>query len=275
MKYTVFTILMFFYCFSAFANPRDTSVYKVKSQKESRFYFYWGYNRAFFALSDIHFKGPNYDFTLYDISAADRPSKFGAVYVKPSTITIPQYNYRLGYRLNNRWTISLGMDHMKYVIRNHQKSTISGYIDSLESKNYSGQYQNDTITIRNDFLQFEHTDGLNNISLDIEYSFLKIPLYKNSLRLNFIGSFGGLVVIPRTDVTLFGHRVNNKFHLSGYTFNAKLAPRIEWKSRLFLESTIRCGYMILPDILVNTSDAIRADQNISYLMYSLAVGVYF
>lgn len=83
------------------------------------------------------------------------------------------------------------------------------------------------------------------------------------------------MVIPRTDVTLFGHRVNNKFHLSGYTFNAKLAPRIEWKSRLFLESTIRCGYMILPDILVNTSDAIRADQNISYLMYSLAVGVYF
>ena len=28
-------------------------------------------------------------------------------------MTIPQYNFRLGYYLNDHWNVSLGIDHMK------------------------------------------------------------------------------------------------------------------------------------------------------------------
>ena len=41
-----------------------------------RLYFYWGYNRDYFSHSDIHFHGPGYDFTVYDVTARDRPEKF-------------------------------------------------------------------------------------------------------------------------------------------------------------------------------------------------------
>src|SRR5436190_1568174 len=58
----------------------------------NRLYFYWGYNRSFFSHSDIHFSGPGYNFTIYDVLATDRPTKFSAAaYLNPAHITVPQY----------------------------------------------------------------------------------------------------------------------------------------------------------------------------------------
>lgn len=67
-------------------------------------------------ISSLHFTGPLYDFTLYNLEGADRPSALGSVYVNPGTFTIPQYTYRLAYYLTDRLAISGGMDHMKYVV---------------------------------------------------------------------------------------------------------------------------------------------------------------
>ncbi len=273
MKHIFFGLFILIFCNHMSAS--DTIKYEHKyQQKFKRFYFYWGYNRAVFAKSDLHIKGPDYDFTLYDVSAADRPSAVSSVYIKPSTITIPQYNYRIGYNVNRRFCISLGMDHMKYVIRNHQNLKISGFINENSSTKFAGQYNNDTITVNNDFLQFEHTDGLNNLSIDFEYAFWNIPLLQNRMRVKMISSIGGLGVIPRTDVTLFGNRVNNKFHFAGFSVNAKLAARIEYKSYLFLESNLRTGYMSLDDILINSAEP-RASQNIKFLEYYVFIGSYF
>ena len=80
-----------------------------------------------YSNSDISFKGNNYDFTLFDVEAMDRQSKFDlGLYLNPGTITIPQYNLRIGYYLNDKYDISIGVDHMKYVMRAWQASTIDG-----------------------------------------------------------------------------------------------------------------------------------------------------
>ena len=100
--------------FSWFAQPDSGSRFQ-------RFFFYWGYNRATFAKSDIHFSGPDYDFTLFDVVAKDRPTKFNfKTYFSPTSITIPQYDYRFGFFLTRHFAISIGMDHMKYVVTNDQ-----------------------------------------------------------------------------------------------------------------------------------------------------------
>jgi hypothetical protein len=52
------------------------------------------------------------------------------------------------------------MDHMKYVVEQNQVVQIDGTISKMESP-YHGEYQDDDIMIVEDFLQFEHTDGLN------------------------------------------------------------------------------------------------------------------
>ncbi len=92
------------------APPRE------KALAKGQWFLYWGYNRSWFTNSDIRFEGDDHDFTLRDVRAHDRPVGFDAkTYFSPASIWIPQYNYRIGYFLRDRWSLSLGMDHMKYV----------------------------------------------------------------------------------------------------------------------------------------------------------------
>ena len=60
--------------------------------KKGQFFFYWGYNRGFYSRSDINFKGADYNFTLYDVTAKDRQSKLGAdpyLHINHSAIRLP------------------------------------------------------------------------------------------------------------------------------------------------------------------------------------------
>ena len=91
-----------------------------QNPNNSRMYFYWGWNSGHFTKSNIRFKGPDYDFTLKKSIAKDRQTKFSTKYFNPAHITIPQYNFRVGYYIRENWDFSFGIDHMKYVLQNNQ-----------------------------------------------------------------------------------------------------------------------------------------------------------
>jgi hypothetical protein len=114
-------ILFFIFVTSSFVAQR-----KPEAFKKGSFYFYWGWNRSFYSPSTIHFSGKTYDFQLYDVVAVDRQSPFDAqLYFTPNKMTIPQYNARIGYYFKHDLQISLGVDHMKYVMLHDQPSTIN------------------------------------------------------------------------------------------------------------------------------------------------------
>ncbi|MEO6167589.1 MAG: hypothetical protein ABIO46_00785 [Chitinophagales bacterium] len=247
-----------------------------KTDNRGKFYFYWGYNGSAFTHSDIHFAGPDYDFTFFDVKAHDRPSHFSAgLYLNPATISIPQYNYRLGYHFTDRWSISLGQDHMKYVVDQNQTVLMSGFIDDAVSTAYHGVYVDSAIILSEDFLKFEHTDGLNLVSLDLEYTLPLLSLPDGKMNVSFSTGIGLACMIPRTDVRVFGEGINNKFHLAGYSISAKAGPRIEFFHNFFLLAQVRTGYINLPDILLNNSSPQRADQHFSFLEYFVAAGFTF
>lgn len=114
----------------------------VLSRKGS-FFFCWGYNRAMYSKSDIRFRGDGYDFTITDVTAKDAPTKTMLTYIKPGAFTVPQYNYRLGYYLTNKVFISLGSDHMKYVI-NKQAARLTG---KVSTGNNAGYYSHTEVLI--------------------------------------------------------------------------------------------------------------------------------
>lgn len=58
------------------------------------------------------------------MKATDRQTPFGMIYFDPVLFTIPQYNARLGYFFKDNWSISIGMDHMKYVMVQDQMATL-------------------------------------------------------------------------------------------------------------------------------------------------------
>ena len=241
-----------------------------------RFYFYWGYNRASFARSDIHLAGREYDFTLYDVAARDRPTKFNfKTYFNPTSISIPQYNYRLGFFLTRRIAVSVGVDHLKYVVVHDQTVFMSGVIDEQVSRRYAGSYLRRPIRLSADFVRFEHTDGLNLVNLDLEYHLPVLQLAHPHLALHLLVGLGGVWVVPRTDARIFGYGLNNNFHLAGYSLAGKTGLRLYVLKRLFLMVETKAGYISLPNILLRNEQPERADQNIFFWEKMGAVGLDF
>ncbi len=119
------------------------------AHNKGKFYFYWGGNRDYFTKSDIRFQGDNYDFTLYDVEAQDKPKGWHIDYINPARMTIPQTNLRVGYFLTDNYNISLGVDHMKYVMNQDQAVRYSGNYPDRGA--YGEAIANDQVLLTEDF----------------------------------------------------------------------------------------------------------------------------
>jgi hypothetical protein len=239
-----------------------------------RVFAYWGYNRAQFTTSDIVFTGTDYDFTLHDVVAKDRPEPFTLNgYFKPKNIWIPQYNYRVGWFPNDRWSFSIGLDHMKYVVVKDQDVVITGTIGSKRSVAHAMQDGDAQVRITPDFLTYEHTDGLNLLALDADHYDLLAASKSGKQALYWTqGVFLG-PVIPRTDVRLFGEGINNKFHLAGYGVGAQLGLFGLVADRIFLRANVRAGYIDLPSVLTTGKAEDRASQHFWFVEENMMLGV--
>jgi len=259
----------------AFAQNDSINTEFEFKNRTGRFSFYWGYNRAVFSKSTIHFNGPNYDFTVYDVTGSDRPTKLSWTYVRPGLITIPQYVYRIGFNVTDRVQLSAGLDHMKYVVDLNQTALMSGVITADASTKYQGNYLNVPIVLSPDFLEFEHSDGYNMVSLDVEYNYPFLRFAKNTFRLNAMGGIGGIFIVAKTKVSVLGYGLDNNWHMSGFTLNAKAGLKLEYKNHLFAIAALRGGYSSLYDVLIHNEAPDRAEHNLSYLEGFAAIGTYF
>ena len=221
--------------FQTFAQDAAPSI-DAKTDK-GRLYVFWGWNRGYYTDSDIEFTGDNYDFTLNDVKAIDRQSKFGLdPHFNPSRITIPQTNMRLGYFITNNIDISIGIDHMKYVMVAHQETEITGKIN--DGGSYDGIYDNEGFSINPDFLKFEHTDGLNYINIEITRNDDVLKLFHVNvnpkiLKVNALIGFGLGPVMPKSNVTLWNNERYDEFHFAGYGFAGKIGLDLIFFKYLF------------------------------------------
>ena len=143
---------------------QDSETVKYTASNKGKFFVSWGGNRESFSKSDIHFKGEDYDFTIKNAEAKDKPKGWHIDYINPTRITIPQTNVKVGYFISDHYTVSLGVDHMKYVMQRNQDKIVDGYINlpiTEPGSIYNGIYNNENTFVSEDFLKFEHTNGLN------------------------------------------------------------------------------------------------------------------
>lgn len=275
VSFKIQSLLLFLFVFS-FLQPlySEGDLLKISclksTERKKQIWIYWGYNRAQYSKSNINFTGPNYDFTLFDICAKDRATPFSArVYFTPNTIWIPQYNYRIGYFLNDWLSLNIGLDHMKYVAVTDQMTKISGRIDSLSSLQYAGNYEQTPIEFTSDFVRFEHTDGLNYVSAELEtYGRL---WKKNKQELDFFAGYGLGVLIPRSDVDLFDHEGANIFHLAGWGTSLVAGLRFDIIPGLFVNMSVKGGFIHMADIVTMNKQE-KAKQKFFFLQEMASVG---
>lgn len=254
---------------------QENEVKKVSNK--GKLYFYWGWNRANYSKSDIQIQGDNYNFTLKDVAAKDRITSFNYYdYFHPGRITIPQTNVRVGYFLSDNYTVSIGVDHMKYVMEPHQTVKIDGQINN--GTPFDGVYNNDVILLTYDFLQLEHTDGLNYVNIEVkrfdEIGHL-IGMHNKNFQLSITEGFGAGILFPRTNAKLFNQDRWDEFHVSGWGISAGVGLNLAFFKHFFIQSDLKFGYINMPDIRVTANTADKASQSFTFLQRTLVVGAKF
>jgi hypothetical protein len=162
--------VVFFGALPSFAQTKAPAAVESKAQSAAardaenakKWSVYWGWNRSNYSNSDIHFWGQGHDFTIKNAQATDMQtdlSRLFDIYLHPANITIPQTNVRVAYQYNADTAIALNLDHMKYVMTIGQVAEVVGTANGAALS---------TREINDNFVAFEHTDGLNVISLEIE-----------------------------------------------------------------------------------------------------------
>src|SRR6187402_1848034 len=87
--------LLFFIPFIGFAQEKKAKKHFIKEV-----YFSWGYNTEWYTKSNVHISQPSLgnDYTFKSIKGHDHRGWDEGLFQK--ALTIPQYNYRLGFVLN-------------------------------------------------------------------------------------------------------------------------------------------------------------------------------
>jgi hypothetical protein len=232
-----------------------------KLSKKGTMFAFFGWNRAAFTDSDIHFKGNGYDFRLENVVAHDRPTPFGMVYFDPGSFTVPQYNVRIGYFIKEDLALVLGIDHMKYVMDQNQTVNFSG---NISDPTYAAYVQNGQVNLADgNFLTFEHTDGLNYESLGLE----KYENLVNKKNVDLVWSYGaGIgVMFAKSNVKLFGNERSDRFHIAGFGTDARTSLNLVLWNHIMVRLEAKGGYINMPDIkttLNNKPD--KASQDFTF-----------
>lgn len=259
------------------ANTVDAAVYT--SSNKGKIYIYWGGNRGYFTKSDIRFRGDDYDFTLYDVKSHDVPKGWHIDYINPGRMTIPQTNFRLGYFLTDHYNISFGIDHMKYVIYQDKVVRFSGYYPNQGSYGETIYGTPDQIKLTEDFLAFEHTDGLNYLNVEFnrvdDISGLFGHWNRDKFQINITGGVGAGVLFPRTNTTLLGKERYDEFHVSGWGASIKGGLNFTFFKHFFIQTELKGGYIDMPDVRTTHDKVDKASHNFFFGETVIAFGGIF
>lgn len=257
---------------------QETEVIQEKKEKgnKGKMFVIWGWNRGFFSNSDIHFKGNDYDFVLSNVEGNDRITPFSIEYFSPSLVTIPQTNMRIGYFFHDHFNVSIGVDHMKYVMKNYQTVQIDGTI--ANGTVYNGIYNNEDIVLTHEFLTFEHTDGLNYINVEIDRfdSLNDLLNFKTGfMEVNLTEGIGGGIIYPKTNTTLMGSERYDEFNVAGYGLSAKVGLNLTFFDHLFFQSDFKVGYINMNNIRTTISESDSATQDFTFTEATFLIGYKF
>ena len=279
MKHPFLMVVLTFCVFSQYTFSQETveNPEKYTAHNKGKFYIFWGGNCESFSKSDIRFKGADYDFTLHNVAAHDKPKGFHIDYFNPARMTIPQTNLRIGYFISDHYNISIGFDHMKYVMYNDRRVSYSGYYPNPGT--YNENPANGELTLDEDFLLFEHTDGLNYVNTEISRVDDISKLFKinntDKIQVNVTEGIGGGFLYPKTNTTLLGKDRYDEFNIAGYGVSAKVGLNITFFKYFFIQTELKGGYIEMNNIRTTQDKADSAEQNFWFLQKILTIGGIF
>lgn len=201
-----------------------------KPPRKGEFYFSWGYNTEWYTKSNIHVRQPelNNNYAWVGVKGHDHKGWDEGLF--GIALTIPQYNYRVGYFFNTEkgYGVELNFDHTKYIFPDNSDARLKGTL---------GGRQVDT-TIR-----FSQANGfyyyLNNGANFFLFNFVKrwktIHTKDNNFKLDILGKVGVGPVVPHVQNSFFGQPNDQHFQLGGWNVGVEGVVRATFFKYVYLE----------------------------------------
>ena len=277
----------------------EIAVQRYTAHNKGKFFVSWGGNRESYTKSDVNFRGKDYNFTVANMKAHDKPKGYHIDYVNPANMTIPQTNFRMGYFFSDHYSVSIGWDHMKYVMTQNQIANVTGNINlpgDEAGSYYNGVYNNTPVDMSLHgaeeggiasgtqgnppaFLMYEHTDGLNYINTEVsrhdDISKLFGITNTDKIQINLTEGLGAGLLYPKTNTTLLGKERHDDFHVSGYGLSAKAGINFTFFKYFYLQGELKGGYINMQDIKTTRSNDDSASQDFFFFQRIIAVGGIF
>ncbi|MBC5839354.1 hypothetical protein [Flavobacterium muglaense] len=250
---------------------------KYTAHNKGKFFVSWGGNREVYTKSDVNFRGKDYNFTVDNMVAQDKPKGWHVDYINPARMTIPQTNFRMGYFINDHYSIAIGVDHMKYVMTQDQVANVTGVIATGSA--FDGTYNNTPTAMVEQFLMYEHTDGLNYVNTEFSRHDDISSLFKigntDKIQVNLTEGVGVGLLYPKTNTTLLGKERHDDFHVSGYGTSLKAGLNVTFFKHFYIQGELKGGYINMQDIRTTQSTDDRASQHFMFFQRLIAFGGIF
>lgn len=277
MKNLILSSALFLITLTVFSQETIKIQDKYTAHNKGKFFVSWGGNRDNYSKSDINFKGTDYDFTIYDVTSHDRPKGWHIDYINPSRMTIPQTNLRIGYFINDHYSIAIGVDHMKYVM---DQDIAVNYTGTYPNRNSFGEAIADNqVLLTEQFLTFEHTDGLNYVHTEFSRHDDISKWFKISdtdkIQVNCTEGIGVGMLYPKTNAKVFNKERHDDYHVSGYGASIKAGLNVTFFKHFYIQTEVKGGYINMPDIQTTFSDADSASQEFFFFQKIIAFGGIF
>jgi hypothetical protein len=195
--------------------------------KKGEIYGSWGYNEEWYTHSNIHISQPSLGnhYTFKNTLAVDKPGWNKDFFKKD--LSIPQYNYRIGYFFKDNWAVEINFDHAKYVVAHRQLLHVKGEMNHKAVDEY--------IDNSPDILVYQLNNGANfflfNLVHRIQIPHLDFKNFDAALLLK--GGVGFMV--PHVQNTIYGENNKKGFQFGGLDMGAEGALRLTFFRHVYLE----------------------------------------
>ncbi|MFP5040768.1 hypothetical protein [Parasediminibacterium sp. JCM 36343] len=239
---------------------------KKKKERKGQFYFSWGYNKEWYTHSNVRVKQSSLDndYTFKGISGHDHPGwDEGLFHI---ALSIPQYNYRLGYIFNKKrglgWEINF--DHTKFIFA-EQDARLVGKLQ--------GRQVDTTISFRegNGFYYYLN-NGANFLLFNLTKRWNFYESANRNVRVDAFGKAGIGPVIPHVQNKLFGQENAQGFQFGGWNMGVEGAVRATFFKSVYLEYAQKLDYARYSNLKVYEGTAKQAFGTYEWI---LSLGVTF
>ncbi len=237
MKKNVLLLFAVYICTAqAFGQIADTLKHK-KFVKHGRWYGSWGYNTEWYTHANIHVNQPSLgnDYTFENLQAHDRIG-WNHLAEWGYQITIPQYNYRIGYFFDEKqnWAIELNFDHTKYVVT-------QGYLAIVNGK-FRGRNVDTAVMIDNSTLFWQLNNGANWFLFNIVRRLDIAKTRKNKLVIYGLVKAGVGPTVPHVDNIIFGDQNTPHFQIGGVNTGIEALIRFTFFDCVYIEYCNKVDY---------------------------------